>query len=611
MNFALLWGLWGLLAVPVIIGIYFFRRRFKPRKVSALFLWHAPKIKTSGGRSVSTIESNILLFLEILLVILLALAAAAPGCRMSVNIHQITYILDDSASMGAEDSEEENSSAIKRGKEKIRKYLSENAPFSCNLVLTGPQPKLLATTLDNMKDVDEALKLWSGKKVLHNQVPSFRMARQISGDNSRIVFITDTAPPVDTSGKDIVPPGVDWFAIGNQVDNTGFVTAKRVQDIVTNKENIFLIVRNFGSSDITTGISCSTVENGVKNLLYSSEITLPTKKANKLTIELPKLIKGIVTINLDTEDSLKEDNSVMLCSERIPAVRVKTVFKNKDMAKIFDTVLSAMGNQVVRTDSRLQLFVTDKQENVKAVKKSNKDVWILLFNAEKDEEFKVFYGPYVLAKQHPLCKGLFLEGTRWAANPLRNLQAGYIPLISCKDNILLAASVDETPGEPRYFECSFLPRNSNLQKTPGWPVFVTNIIKMRKSLIPGAVERNYRAGEVFIGNYFKAQKIEITARNEKSEKKTFPGGSCDFSSPTSGLYDISLNGKSDGSIAFNFLSSEESDLSSRITKSWVTDKVKKEIEKPSWRDQSWIFLLIAVVVTIIHLFMVFRKEHAV
>ncbi|MFP5405628.1 MAG: hypothetical protein ACLGHY_04590, partial [Gammaproteobacteria bacterium] len=44
------WGLVALAGIPAIVAIHLFRRRFRPRPATALFLWAAPERVPSAGR---------------------------------------------------------------------------------------------------------------------------------------------------------------------------------------------------------------------------------------------------------------------------------------------------------------------------------------------------------------------------------------------------------------------------------------------------------------------------------------------------------------------------------------------------------------------------------
>ena len=99
-------GLLALLAIPAIVAIHLFRRRFPPRPVAGLFLWQAVQQTPQGGGRISKLPVTASLILECLAA--LALALILSGARLnpaSVNEHLI-FLLDDSASMAAVNAQE-------------------------------------------------------------------------------------------------------------------------------------------------------------------------------------------------------------------------------------------------------------------------------------------------------------------------------------------------------------------------------------------------------------------------------------------------------------------------------------------------------------------------
>src|SRR5687767_9322686 len=94
-------GLLALLAIPAIVAIHLFRRRFPVRQVAGLFLWQLLRQTPEGGGKIARLPITASLILECLAA--LALAMILAGARLSsaaVNEH-LVVLLDDSASMAA------------------------------------------------------------------------------------------------------------------------------------------------------------------------------------------------------------------------------------------------------------------------------------------------------------------------------------------------------------------------------------------------------------------------------------------------------------------------------------------------------------------------------
>ena len=71
-------GLLALLAVPAVVALHLYRRRFEPRPVSALFLWGADDRAPVAGRKREPLRTSVSFWCELLAVALLALAFSGP-----------------------------------------------------------------------------------------------------------------------------------------------------------------------------------------------------------------------------------------------------------------------------------------------------------------------------------------------------------------------------------------------------------------------------------------------------------------------------------------------------------------------------------------------------
>src|SRR5512145_3290670 len=101
MMFATPLGLIALIAVPAIIAIHLFRRRFPDRPVAGLFLWQLIRQAPEGGGRIDRLPVTTSLLLECLAALALALILGGARCSPAGVSQHLVVLLDDSASMAA------------------------------------------------------------------------------------------------------------------------------------------------------------------------------------------------------------------------------------------------------------------------------------------------------------------------------------------------------------------------------------------------------------------------------------------------------------------------------------------------------------------------------
>src|SRR3990170_5704620 len=180
MMFATPLGLLALLAIPAIVAIHLFRRRFPVRPVAGLFLWKILRQTPEGGGRIARLPITTSLILECLAALALALILA--GARLSsagVSQH-LVVLLDDSASMAAVNARGE--SARDRA---VRRVLREvdrlGAGARVTLVLSGDRPSVLSGPAAFAVEARRALATWKPEASHHSLALGIRLARELAG----------------------------------------------------------------------------------------------------------------------------------------------------------------------------------------------------------------------------------------------------------------------------------------------------------------------------------------------------------------------------------------------------------------------------------------------
>ncbi len=184
----------ALLAVPVLVAIYWLRSRARERRVSSLLLWLDERQMWEGGRRIHRLQTPLLFFLELLAILLLVAAAGGPMMRAGDAGRPLAIVLDDSFSMlsGNEDS------ARNRAARAIESELHGNRYEPVRFVLAGESPQLLGETTDNADQAIKLLQNWKCGAPRAELEEAIAFAFELGGSRARVLAVTDRAPSEET-----------------------------------------------------------------------------------------------------------------------------------------------------------------------------------------------------------------------------------------------------------------------------------------------------------------------------------------------------------------------------------------------------------------------------
>ena len=206
----------GLAALPMVVGIYWLRTRFRRQEVSTLFLWRSAVDAQGGGRKKSRMQTPLALLLELLAILLLVLAATAPRVLRAGHTAAVTVVLDDSYSMTAVD--DTGSDARQRAIEALRSELDALRRYRVRLIAAGTQPRVLGEPATAWDQVETALQAWEGRAAVSDLRAAVALAAEVGGPRQRLLVLTDhpmpetldtmadTTPAPQASGRE---PGAD------------------------------------------------------------------------------------------------------------------------------------------------------------------------------------------------------------------------------------------------------------------------------------------------------------------------------------------------------------------------------------------------------------------
>jgi Ca-activated chloride channel homolog len=540
-------GLLALLAIPAIVAIHLFRRRFPPRTISGLFLWQVAHQTPGGGGKISRLPITAGLLLECLAALALALILAGARIRpAAVNTHLVA-LLDDSASMSAVNSRGE--SARERA---VRRLLKEIDRLGSNsrvtFVLSGDRPSVLLGPAALGIEARAALERWKPEAPSHTLSLGLRLARELAKNSGRLMVLTDD-PPVNAEKQ---AEGVVWVSVGERLPNVGITGAQRTVSPQQGQGAVSLTLSNISNSHSRRRLAVAAEGKELSAL----DLDLPPGTSS-INLPLPRGLP-VVKVSL-SDDALLRDNEIILVEPRPQEVGVEIHLAEGRGRQALMKALNAVSGVAAAEPGHLD-FVNAKDLD----SPPTPGKWRIGFGRppatlKAPGEPGDFIGPFVPEKRDALMEGVTLAGVVWTgAVPLAK---GLHPLVSAGDRPLIVET-GRNPEDGILFNIDL--DRTNLIRAPDWPILISNLVEMRRKSLPGPERWNYRIGEWVRARLDHEPKSALTYRCGRIERTLPASRSIEFVAPSpGGLLQVMEGGKVLFSLGVNFLDEKESNLQAK------------------------------------------------
>ncbi len=225
------WGLLALTGLLAVVAIHLLRRRSRRVSVSTLFLVERALPSSEGGKKLRQLRNSWPLWWQLLAVVALALLLAQPRWRELVPTQTVVVVLDSSASM----------SAIRaHALAETSRLLAQKdaAAQHTEWTVLGSDSTRLGAGRDLPTVLAQVAESWQPTRRTHDPREAFRLARSLAGAKGSVLFVTDHA-----ATPDLGSPNLQWVAIGQPIDNVGFLGG------TANGDRWQALVKNFGKTD--------------------------------------------------------------------------------------------------------------------------------------------------------------------------------------------------------------------------------------------------------------------------------------------------------------------------------------------------------------------------
>lgn len=543
-------GLLALLGVPAVVLLHAFRRRFRPKTVSAVFLWQLPDRTAVSGRQWERVVRSASFWLEVAAALLLGLLFAGLRLPFSREAEHLVAVLDGSASMGATFATE--SVRDQAVAELRRRTRALPARSRVTVVESGPRPRVLAGPAAFPAEALEALRAYAPVSPRHDPLPALSLAQQYA-PRGAVLFLTDHFQPDD------LPAEVEVLSLGRPADNRALTHAVRVPE--GDEDEVYLTVSSFSREPAEARLSLGSAEQ----ILAEHRLLLQPGERRHLSLRIPKETPAL-EVQLDA-DPLAIDNRALLVAPQRRDVRVMTTL-SAELAVYLGLMSSLQAPS--RVDRLLGATEATREAPspeaahllIGAQEAGSASTWCLLLQGDEAHPARDLIGPFLAERSHALLDGTTLEGIIWSIDPELALPGR--PLVSAGNQPILTEEYREGPFAGVTYHLNFHPRRSSLQRSPDWPILLANLVELRRAALPGPEQRNIVVGESFVYHQFPGPLAVLWHGGERREIRTADTLVLD-DLPATGLYELQdSEQRTLCHFAVNFQDPAESDLGSAL-----------------------------------------------
>lgn len=485
MYFANPWGLLGLLALPAIVVIHLYHRRYPPLLVAGLHLWGIETHTTTAGRTRERLPITSSLICELLAALILSLVLSDPRWGDVGKVVHLVVVLDNSASMSSRPPGLEEKSFRDAAIDELDRRAKQLPRGSVvTLLRTARRPEMLAGPAVPWEEAKPKLDEWRPALPKHDFQPTWDLASQLAAETGELLFLTDVVP----DEKVAVPKLMEVLSVGRELENVSISAARWDFNSQTAKGRVFLRLTNHGKR----GANVRVVGSVGERVIFQETIALAVGVASPLEVEVPG---GLGRLSITTEnigDGLPLDNRVELIEPKIRTLHVALALpKDSPALNAVQRALRGIPDVSQVNAESAELLIAPAQP----LPPSRRELaWLGIGPFDPSDEARKasqdLAGPFILEKQNPLLDGLTLSGVVWGG--VQSLKLDLAPIITAGQQPLLSR-LNSTRTAAYLLNLDFA--KSNLADSPDWPILLSNLIELRRDNLPGLRRWNYRLNE--------------------------------------------------------------------------------------------------------------------
>lgn len=552
-------GLLALLGLPAIVGLHLYRRRFQPRRTSALFLWGIEDKNPASGRKRQPLHRSLSFWLELLAALLLALFLAGFDPFGERRAEHFVAVLDGSNSMLA--AGPDGGDAAEAARAVVAERLGAlSGADRVTLIESGNPPQLLCGPAASRAEAQLALANYEPERIEDGRDASLALALEVTGGTGRVLWVGDTFDADD------VAPEVEFVAVGESQANWALTQVRR-RRVDPDTDRVSFTVASFaGLPRELRAVVRAEVDPAP---LVERTLTLAPDARETVSLELPSNAPTL-RIELTPDEHPVDDTALLaplpqrelrLFSELTPEQAWRLGLSDGRDARP-ERWLDLIGEarfveQVDSADLVLSWGGAEADGREAGSQGKGPGLGSRLHLRPPLGEGQTWIGPFLVERAHPLLEGVSLDGVAWHGDPER--QVSGVTLAAAGQASLITERLNR--GR-RGFELHVDPERSTLWRTPDWPILLSNWARLVRSELPGPQRTTLASGEGLTWIADGSAELSVSGPGLDQTLPAERNQTLDlFDRP--GLYTVELDSSRRFEVAVNGLDEGESDLRPR------------------------------------------------
>lgn len=561
-------GLLSLLAIPILLAIYFLQRKAKKLPITTLFLLQRNSPRSKSGNRFERLLHTPPLWLQLLALCLLVWLLLQPRYTQKDEIKRVAVVVDASASMSA---------FIGKGTRAIQDLvnpsLSQNRKFHYTLLSTQSTVNAIYRGSD-FPSFLQALENFEPTSSSHDPTPSLQLARSILGDNGNLIFLTDT-PPKQTNYNALT------LSVGSPLKNVGFTGLSFSGE--NGKTNLTALLRNYADTPQTR--NWSIINSTGKST--PREIKLGPLATQKIQLTLPNKA-NLIRLKLNKDEFPLDDTLPVIFPE--PKKITFTADDTNGMSHLAKKLSRSIQNTVFQNlDANPDIRITSSPPvNLSELTAAHQ----ITFSPAASPNNKLLTGTLV-TETHPLIngtnwQGLFIKETP----PQTNLPNDTVLLWQASRPLIFHRHINGF--QSLHFNFNYL--DSNIAQLPAFIILLHRFTENIRSQKIAPESRNLETNQNFNLASNPSSPLEILALNVNGNPK--PAANLQTALQTPGFLRVQQNDNLLLNAAIHFADAREANFTQCSPAPLELAEFQQQIEQTSSADpltRIWILLALMAV----------------